>query len=50
MDFYERCRNVARTCHASGISRQTVNHWQRRYDPHEPDPSGVAGLDFSHRM
>jgi hypothetical protein len=36
MDFYERCRNVARSCHAFGISRQTFNHWQRRYDPYEP--------------
>jgi hypothetical protein len=40
-DFYERRRNVARTCHAFGISRQTFNHGQRRYDPHELTPSAV---------
>src|SRR3989442_3265057 len=34
MDFYHRCRNVARTCRHFGISRQTFYRWQRRYDPH----------------
>jgi transposase InsO family protein len=33
MDFYRRCRNVARTCRHFGISRQTFYRWQRRYDP-----------------
>jgi putative transposase len=33
MDFYHRCRNVARTCRHFGISRQTFYRWLRRYDP-----------------
>src|SRR5271167_4418309 len=33
MDFYRRCRNVARTCRHFGISRQTFYRWLRRYDP-----------------
>ena len=32
MDFYHRCRNVARTCRHFGISRQTFYGWLRRYD------------------
>src|ERR1035437_7152239 len=35
MDFYRRCRNVARTCRHFGISRQTFYRWQRRYDPYD---------------
>jgi len=30
MDFYRRCRNLARTCRHFGISRQTFYRWQRR--------------------
>src|SRR5437870_12495215 len=32
MDFYHRCRNVARTCRHFGISRQTFYRWHRRYN------------------
>src|SRR5258708_35667353 len=35
MDFYRRCRNVARTGRHFGISRQTFCRWQRRYDPYD---------------
>src|SRR5712692_1954612 len=35
MDFYRRCRNVARTGRHFGISRQTFYRWQRRYDPYD---------------
>src|SRR3989475_13267433 len=35
MDFYHRCRNVARTCRHFGVSRQTFYRWQRRYDPYD---------------
>src|SRR5690348_18440708 len=35
MDFYRRCRKVARTCRHFGISRQTFYRWQRRYDPYD---------------
>ena len=34
MDFYHRCRNVARTCRHFGISRQTFYRWHRRYNPY----------------
>src|SRR5712692_7076714 len=35
MDFYRRCRNVARTGRHFGISRQTFYRWQRRYDAYD---------------
>src|SRR5438132_5357047 len=34
MDFYHRCRNVARTCRHFGISRKTFYRWHRRYNPY----------------
>src|SRR5208283_939794 len=35
MDFYRRCRNVARTGRHFGISRQTFYRWRRRYDAYD---------------
>src|SRR6266851_5179120 len=42
MDFYRRCRNVARTGRHFRISRQTFYRWQRRYDPYDFDHAGGA--------
>src|SRR5216683_8240675 len=59
MDFYRRCRNVARTGRHFGISRQTFYRWQRRYDPYdlttleatgESTPGWGLGLTFVKRI
>lgn len=33
MDYYHRCKNVAKTCRYFGIARKTFYHWLKRYDP-----------------
>ncbi len=33
MDYYGRCKNVAKTCRYFGIARKTFYHWYNRYDP-----------------
>lgn len=48
MDFYRRCRNVARTCRHFGISRQTFYRWRCRYDPYDLT-SLEAGSHRPHR-